>query len=235
MEKFLTAAGGGVLRSSGFGFEKKETGKENKYSCCVLAGMRSMEERRRNLEAFKEGDVRFLICTDVAARGIDIQSLPFVINFTLPDEADNYIHRIGRVGRAERMGLAISIVAPFDTKEKVWFHTCASKGASCNNRNLKENGGCTIWYNETDLLEKIERRLDMSIPELRPDYSLPESIASLGVEYGSSGAKDSSTWLSKFHMEQLAPTVRALADMETEAQNMFISYQLKFGKRISGL
>lgn len=48
---------------------KVEKGKENPYSCCVLAGMRSMQERRANLQAFKDGDVRFLVCTDVAARG----------------------------------------------------------------------------------------------------------------------------------------------------------------------
>jgi ATP-dependent RNA helicase DDX1 len=45
------------------------------------------------LQAFKEGDVRFLICTDVAARGIDISGLPYVINMTLPDKSEDYIHR----------------------------------------------------------------------------------------------------------------------------------------------
>ncbi|CAE7817129.1 DDX1 [Symbiodinium sp. CCMP2456] len=74
---------------------KMETGKENPYSCVVLAGMRNQDERRSNLESFKEGDVRFLICTDVAARGIDIAGLPFVIQTTLPDDIENYIHRIG--------------------------------------------------------------------------------------------------------------------------------------------
>lgn len=82
LERFLCGLGEAAGKFSG----KRETGKENPYSCCVLAGMRSMEERRANLEAFKEGDVRFLICTDVAARGIDIKGLPFMINFTLPDE-----------------------------------------------------------------------------------------------------------------------------------------------------
>jgi superfamily II DNA/RNA helicase len=76
-----------------------------------------MEERRRNLQFFKDGDVRFLICTDVAARGLDIKNLPFVINLTLPDVAENYIHRIGRVGRADSIGLAVSFVAV--EKEKV--------------------------------------------------------------------------------------------------------------------
>lgn len=59
-----------------------------------------------------------MICTDVAARGIDIRGVPFVINVTLPDDKQNYVHRIGRVGRAERMGLAISLVAT-KHKEKV--------------------------------------------------------------------------------------------------------------------
>ena len=59
------------------------------------------------------------MCTDVAARGLDISGLPFAINVTLPDEKSNYVHRIGRVGRAERMGLAISLVAA--VPEKVRF------------------------------------------------------------------------------------------------------------------
>lgn len=50
------------------------------------------------LQAFKQGEVRFLICTDVAARGLDISGLPYVINLTLPDRAEDYIHRVGRVG-----------------------------------------------------------------------------------------------------------------------------------------
>ncbi len=60
--------------------------------------------------------MKFLICTDVAARGLDVKELPFVINMTLPDEKSNYVHRIGRVGRAERMGLAISLVAMVQEK-----------------------------------------------------------------------------------------------------------------------
>ncbi|KAH8867725.1 ATP-dependent RNA helicase DDX1 [Schistosoma japonicum] len=72
------------------------------FSCVCLHSDRSPPERKANLQKFKNGDVRFLICTDVAARGIDIAGLPYVINVTLPDEKQNYVHRIGRVGRAER-------------------------------------------------------------------------------------------------------------------------------------
>ena len=68
----------------------------------------------------QDGDVRFLVCTDVAARGLDIAGLPYCINLTLPDKPEDYIHRIGRVGRADTMGLAISLVAT--EKEKVWFY-----------------------------------------------------------------------------------------------------------------
>ncbi|CAG2195830.1 DDX1 [Mytilus edulis] len=88
-----------------------------KYSCVCLHGDRKPQERKGNLEKFKQKKVRFLICTDVAARGLDISKLPYVINVTLPDEKQNYIHRIGRVGRAERMGLAISLVGT--VKEKL--------------------------------------------------------------------------------------------------------------------
>lgn len=79
-----------------------------------------------NLAAFKEGDVRFLICTDVAARGVDIKGLPYVVNMTLPDVPENYIHRIGRVGRQDCLGLAVSIVACDGCKEKVSvLHGCS--------------------------------------------------------------------------------------------------------------
>jgi ATP-dependent RNA helicase DDX1 len=110
---------------------------------------RQPQERRNNLQAFKDGDVRFLICTDVAARGIDIRGIPFVINVTLPDEPATYLHRIGRVGRADRMGLAVSFVAT--QPEKVWFHKCANRGAKCANTALTSAGGCAIYYDELEV------------------------------------------------------------------------------------
>jgi ATP-dependent RNA helicase DDX1 len=112
----------------------------NSYSCKVLAGKRSMEERNKNLKAFKDGDVRILIATDVAARGIDIPDLPCVINYTLPDNPTTYIHRVGRVGRNGRKGVAISIIAADGIKEKVWY--CQTGNTPpCTDRRLFENGG----------------------------------------------------------------------------------------------
>ena len=66
-----------------------------KYSCTCLHGDRRANERKDNLQKFKDGRVKFLICTDVAARGIDVKGIPFVINYTLPDETLNFIHRTG--------------------------------------------------------------------------------------------------------------------------------------------
>lgn len=73
------------------------------------------------------------------------------INVTLPDEKSNYVHRIGRVGRAERMGLAISLVST--VPEKVWYHGqwCSSRGKNCWNTNLTDAKGCCIWYNEKNV------------------------------------------------------------------------------------
>jgi ATP-dependent RNA helicase RhlE len=71
---------------------------------------RSQPERTRALEEFKTGEIRVLVATDVAARGLDIEDLPHVVNFELPWNPQDYIHRIGRTGRAGQTGDAISIV-----------------------------------------------------------------------------------------------------------------------------
>jgi len=72
---------------------------------------RTQPERTRALEGFKSGDIRVLVATDVAARGLDIEDLPHVVNFELPPHPQDYIHRIGRTGRAGATGDAISLVS----------------------------------------------------------------------------------------------------------------------------
>ena len=71
---------------------------------------RSQPERTRALEEFKSGEIRVLVATDVAARGLDIEDLPHVVNFELPWNPQDYVHRIGRTGRAGATGVAISLV-----------------------------------------------------------------------------------------------------------------------------
>ncbi|HEY9874356.1 MAG TPA: helicase-related protein, partial [Candidatus Obscuribacterales bacterium] len=66
--------------------------------------------RTRALQDFKQGKVRVLVATDVASRGLDIDQLPHVVNFELPDVPEDYVHRIGRTGRAGNVGRAVSLV-----------------------------------------------------------------------------------------------------------------------------
>jgi superfamily II DNA/RNA helicase len=82
----------------------------------ALHGDKSQDERLKALEAFKKGEVDLLVCTDVAARGLDIKDVPAVFNFDVPFNAEDYVHRIGRTGRAGASGLAVSFVAPSDTR-----------------------------------------------------------------------------------------------------------------------
>lgn len=75
-------------------------------SAAAIHGNKSQNARQLALNAFKEGKIRVLVATDIAARGIDIDELPFVINYDLPEVAETYVHRIGRTGRAGRSGRA---------------------------------------------------------------------------------------------------------------------------------
>jgi len=68
------------------------------------------------LESFKKGEVDLLVCTDVAARGLDIKEVPAVFNFDVPFNAEDYVHRIGRTGRAGASGLAVTLVSPSDMR-----------------------------------------------------------------------------------------------------------------------
>ena len=77
----------------------------------AIHGDKSQQQRTEALEAFKAGKVRVLVGTDVAARGLDIDDLPHVINFELPHTAEDYVHRIGRTGRAGKTGDAISLMS----------------------------------------------------------------------------------------------------------------------------
>ena len=82
----------------------------------ALHGDKSQDERLKALDAFKRGEVHLLVCTDVAARGLDIKDVPAVFNFDVPFNAEDYVHRIGRTGRAGASGLAVTLVAPSDNR-----------------------------------------------------------------------------------------------------------------------
>merc|ERR1712142_101435 len=207
MERFLNFIGGGKDNNT-------------QFSCVCLHGDRKPHERKSNLEKFKNKQVRFLICTDVAARGIDVGGLPFMINVTLPDEKSNYVHRIGRVGRAERMGLAISLVAA--VPEKVWYHGqwCSSRGKNCSNTRLTDRKGCCIWYNEPQYLSDIEEHLGVTIQQVDTHMKVEANEFDGKVVYGQKKKAEGSGYTG--HRSQLASTVALLSQLETQAQHTFL-------------
>lgn len=87
------------------------------FRTAALHGDKSQDERLKSLDAFKRGEVELLVCTDVAARGLDIKDVPAVFNFDIPFNAEDYVHRIGRTGRAGASGLAISFVGGRDARQ----------------------------------------------------------------------------------------------------------------------
>ena len=234
LEKFLN-------RLSGTSAKRKRPGSSGPgaaYSCMVLAGARTMDERRAALSAFKEGEVRVLISTDVAARGIDIQGLPLVVNMTLPDRSEDYVHRVGRVGRADAIGLAVSLVAA--VPEKVWY--CTQKGLkpwlNPDKKNTRSNdqGGHALWYDEPALLKEVEERLGKEIPALPADLSLPPEIsarvfgANGGVKYGQGKGGETAAFEKEVaeRTEGFAPAVVALAALEHQAQASFFNLKSKW-------
>lgn len=78
----------------------------------AIHGDKSQVQRQKALKKFKEGNIRILVATDIAARGIDIDKLSYVINYEIPNESETYVHRIGRTGRAGENGVAISLCEP---------------------------------------------------------------------------------------------------------------------------
>ena len=84
------------------------------FKVTSLHGNRTQGQRQSALNGFKSGLYQIMVATDIAARGLDVESITHVVNYDMPDTADAYIHRIGRTGRAERSGDALTLVTPDD-------------------------------------------------------------------------------------------------------------------------
>ncbi|KAJ9472755.1 ATP-dependent RNA helicase Ddx1 [Diplonema papillatum] len=209
------------------GFDgRREKGKENPYSNVAMHSGFDARTRRDHLDMFKEGEVRFLICTDVAARGLDIKQLPFVINMTLPDKAEDYIHRIGRTGRADRMGLAVSI-ATSKHREKVWYHSNCNRGKRggrvCQDIRLVEEGGCCIWYNEPQMIVEIEKRCGEKLHELDEDYKYADKSADAqAAQYGKS--REEAKMKKSDHVRAIEEHAEAMGHLAHETQSDYLKY-----------
>lgn len=88
------------------------------YPLLCIHGEMENTERRKRMQEFRNGNVRVLISTDLLARGIDVQQVSLVINYEMPSNRENYIHRIGRSGRFGKKGCAINLIAPSETRLK---------------------------------------------------------------------------------------------------------------------
>ena len=86
--------------------------RNQKIEASTIHGDRSQNQRQKALNDFKDGKIRVLVATDIAARGIDIDKLQYVMNYDIPNEPETYVHRIGRCGRAGEEGISISICEP---------------------------------------------------------------------------------------------------------------------------
>ena len=217
---------------------------ERSWSARSLGGALTNDERRANLAAFKNGEVAFLVCTDVAARGIDVRGVPFLINATLPEAAEEYVHRVGRVGRAGAPGVALSLVA--DVPERVWF--VRKKGLKpwlrtpVSAADVKEH---TVWLDEPGARAKIEARLGEEIARLEgvgsetsSSSSLTDSLARfleankarVDVRSGAVVRPEDVAASAELaaRLELYAPATRRLAQLEVDAQISFWSLKRKF-------
>jgi len=216
--------------------------RQGQFSCRVLAGKRSMVQREASLKAFKQGLVRILIATDVAARGIDIPGLPCVIQYTMPDSREVFIHRVGRVGRMGDTGIAISLVAATGLREKVWY--CQSgQMPPCDDTRLFQDGGkfrlcntcmqCQLllieiyftgnckWFNEASLYQSFIKILGPTAPlALRvEDESLRSTV--LNALRLNQGYVESTKLFYESDLEQLA-------SIEKQLQHNYFSIRHQF-------
>lgn len=115
LEKLLYDYRGSVLVFSRLKYGAKRIASHIRamgHTAAELHSNRSLAQRKDALEGFKSGKYRILVATDIAARGIDVRNIELVINYDLPDNAEDYVHRIGRTGRAGETGHAISFARP---------------------------------------------------------------------------------------------------------------------------
>ncbi|MEQ9670752.1 DEAD/DEAH box helicase [Coleofasciculus sp. G2-EDA-02] len=135
----------------------------------------SQSQRERLLYRFRQSQVRWVVATDIAARGLDVDHLTHVINYDLPDQVESYIHRIGRTGRAGKTGIAISLIQPFERRK---LHQIERKVR----QNLQVSRIPTRSQIEARRLEKLQDQLREALAGERMASFLP-IVRELSEEY----------------------------------------------------
>jgi ATP-dependent RNA helicase RhlE len=99
-------------------------------ACDRIHGNRSQPQREAALAAFKHGRIKVLVATDIAARGIDVEALPHVVNFDVPTQAEDYVHRVGRTARAGAVGTALTLASPAEEQDLVAIERAVGRRVS---------------------------------------------------------------------------------------------------------
>lgn len=124
-----------VFRHTQIGVDRlTATLKRRGRNVAALHGGLSQRERDRTLAEFKAGQIQYLVATNVASRGLDITDLPYVLNYDIPEDAETYVHRVGRTARAGKEGTAITFVGEWDID--VWEQMREAVGATVEERQL---------------------------------------------------------------------------------------------------
>ncbi len=145
------------------------------YSVDEYHGDLNQSQRERLLQRFRQQQVRWVVATDIAARGLDVDHLTHVINFDLPDSVESYVHRIGRTGRAGKSGVAISIIQAFDRRKLRLIERHVRQS-------LKITSLPTRSQIETRNIEKLQTKVREALTGERLASFLP-IVAELSEEY----------------------------------------------------
>jgi ATP-dependent RNA helicase DeaD len=149
-------------------------------------GNLSQVQRERLVQRFRDGKIKLVVATDIAARGLDVENLSHVINFDLPDNAETYIHRIGRTGRAGKTGTAIALVEPIDRRLLGQIERrLRQKLEPCKLPSRSQVEGKRLEKLQTELKECLSgERMASFLPivrELSDDYD-PQAIAAAALQ-----------------------------------------------------
>ncbi len=147
------------------------------YPADVLSGDLSQDARERTLSRFRRGQINVLVATDVAARGLDIDDISHVFNFDLPDDAEVFVHRVGRTGRAGKAGIAISLVSP---KEKRRLKTIEHFTRQKMERAELPTEEDVLKRREDALLEKL--RVWINRGRAKREAEMVETLAAEGID-----------------------------------------------------
>ncbi|TNC50731.1 DEAD/DEAH box helicase [Rubellimicrobium rubrum] len=146
------------------------------YDAEAIHGDLDQSQRTRTLDAFREGSLRLLIASDVAARGLDIPAVSHVFNFDVPSHSEDYVHRIGRTGRAGRLGKALTICAPKDEKYLAAIEALVQRELPRVDNPLKDAPAPEVREERPRREERGERR-GRSRRDDRKEVRAPEPVA----------------------------------------------------------